>query len=78
MSRGFFFFLFLKGSKVSLVRHRYYKFCIMAMYGRTIAFIFVDYNIATRIFKNSFSYFIQCFCVSFHASKYRGCMLLYA
>ena len=63
---------------MSLVRHRYYKFFIMAIYDRTIAFIFVDYNIATRIFKNSFSYFIQCFCLLFHASKYRGFMLLYA
>ena len=44
-----FFFLFLKGSNVSLVRHRYYKLCIMAIYDKTISFIFVDYNIATKI-----------------------------
>ena len=39
---------------MSLVRHSYYKFCIMAIYYRTISFIFVDYNIATKIFKNIF------------------------
>ena len=46
---------------MSLVRHRYYKYCIMAICDGTIAFVFVDYNIATRIFKNCFPYFIQCF-----------------